>query len=261
MNDSELITLSDIYKVYDSGEVPVHALRGVTLEIVRGEFVAIMGASGSGKSTLMNILGCLDRPTSGQYWFDGREISKVRRKDLARLRNESLGFIFQSFNLLKRTPALENVMLPLLYAANGRGRDGERRARTLLAKLGLAGREDHTPTQLSGGEQQRVAVARALINDPLVVLADEPTGNLDSRTAMGIMAEFQRLNRELGQTIIMVTHEADIAACASRIIVMRDGRILSDHANTETHLAADRLSRMASDTPEDAPWVLSPQYG
>jgi putative ABC transport system ATP-binding protein len=223
-----VVRLEDVHKTYRTGEVDVHAVRGVSLEIARGEFVAVMGASGSGKSTLMNLLGCLDRPTQGRYLLDGFDVSGLDRDQLADIRNRKLGFVFQSFNLLARTSALENVELPLLYgehrltSAELRGK-----AEKVLGAVGLTGREDHHPSQLSGGQQQRVAIARALINDPEVVLADEPTGNLDSRTSVEIMDIFQKLN-ERGITIVMVTHETDIAAYAKRNIIMRDGAVQSD---------------------------------
>ncbi|HEY8835044.1 MAG TPA: ABC transporter ATP-binding protein, partial [Chthoniobacterales bacterium] len=221
-NDA-VVRLEDVHKTYRTGEVEVHAVRGVSLAIAQGEFVAVMGASGSGKSTLMNLLGCLDRPTQGRYLLDGFDVSGLDRDQLADIRNRKLGFVFQSFNLLARTSALENVELPLLYGehrlTNVQLRE---KAEKVLALVGLTGREDHHPSQLSGGQQQRVAIARALINDPEVVLADEPTGNLDSGTSIEIMDIFQKLN-ERGITIIMVTHETDIAAYAKRNIVMRDG--------------------------------------
>jgi len=215
----------------------VHAVRGVSFEIQCGEFVALMGASGSGKSTLMNLLGCLDRPTSGHYILDGADVSGLDRDRLADIRNRKIGFIFQSFNLLPRTSARENVELPLLYSAqrltNAQLRE---KADRVLASVGLGGREDHHPSQLSGGQQQRVAIARALINDPEVLLADEPTGNLDSRTSVEIMAIFQQLN-ERGITVVMVTHEQDIAGYARRNVVMRDGILLSDKVVTQRNFA------------------------
>jgi len=230
MNNGALVRLTEVHKVYRTGEMEVPAVRGLSLEIKRGEFVALMGASGSGKSTLMNILGCLDRPTSGRYVLADADVSALDRDQLADIRNRKIGFVFQSFNLLPRTSARENVELPLLYGehrlTNAQLRE---RADRVLASVGLAGREDHHPSQLSGGQQQRVAIARAPVNNPEVVLADEPTGNLDSRTSVEIMGIFQQLN-ERGITIIMVTHEADIASYARRNVVMRDGLILSDFA-------------------------------
>lgn len=228
MNNGALVKLADVHKTYRTGEMEVHAVRGVSLEIRPGEFVALMGASGSGKSTLMNILGCLDRPTSGHYMLDGADVSGLDRDRLADIRNRKIGFVFQNFNLLPRTSARENVELPLVYSGqrltNAQLRE---KADLVLGSVGLAGREDHHPSQLSGGQQQRVAIARALINRPEIVLADEPTGNLDSRTSVEIMGIFQKLNEE-GITIVMVTHEPDIAAYARRNIVMRDGIVQSD---------------------------------
>jgi putative ABC transport system ATP-binding protein len=225
--DRPLISLDAVSKVYQLGDLEVHALREVSLDIRQGEFVAIMGASGSGKSTLMNIIGCLDRPTSGRYLLDGREIGRLTRNDLATIRNETMGFVFQHFNLLARTSARENVELPLLYAGIASGRARAERAVAALARVGLADRADHHPNQLSGGQQQRVAIARALVNEPKIILADEPTGALDSRTSMEVMELFQELGRS-GITIIIVTHEPDIGRCAERILLMRDGRIRSD---------------------------------
>ncbi|HEV3148433.1 MAG TPA: ABC transporter ATP-binding protein, partial [Chthoniobacterales bacterium] len=214
MNNGTVVRLRDVHKTYRTGEMEVRAVRGVSLEIQRGEFVALMGASGSGKSTLMNILGCLDRPTAGRYVLDESDVSALNRDQLADIRNNKIGFVFQNFNLLPRTSARENVELPLLYGRRGLTNAQLReKADAVLASVGLEGREDHHPSQLSGGQQQRVAIARALINDPEVVLADEPTGNLDSRTSIEIMGIFQQLN-ERGITIIMVTHEQDIAAYA-----------------------------------------------
>jgi putative ABC transport system ATP-binding protein len=230
MNNGALVKLAAVHKTYRTGEMQVHAVCGVSLEIKRGEFVALMGASGSGKSTLMNILGCLDRPSSGSYILDDADVSGLDRDRLADIRNRKIGFVFQNFNLLPRTSARENVELPLIYSAqrlsNAQLRE---KADRVLASVGLAGREDHPPSQLSGGQQQRVAIARALINDPEVVLADEPTGNLDSRTSVEIMGIFQQLN-ERGITIIMVTHEQDIATYARRNVLMRDGIIVDDRA-------------------------------
>ena len=225
-----LVQLDDVRKTYHAGEMEVRAVRGVTLEIKKGEFVALMGASGSGKSTLMNILGCLDRPSAGRYMLDGSDVSGLDRDQLADIRNSKIGFVFQGFNLLPRTSARENVELPLLYGkhrlTNAQLRE---KADAVLASVGLQGREEHHPSQLSGGQQQRVAIARALINDPEVLLADEPTGNLDSRTSVEIMGVFQQLN-ERGITIVMVTHEPDIAFYARRDVVMRDGLVQSDRA-------------------------------
>jgi putative ABC transport system ATP-binding protein len=238
-----IVRLEDVHKTYRAGEVEVPAVRGVTLAIGRGEFVAFMGSSGSGKSTLMNLLGCLDRPTKGRYLLDGFDVSGLNRDQLADIRNRKLGFVFQSFNLLPRTSALENVELPLLYGShrltNAQLRE---KAGQVLAAVGLAGREDHHPSQLSGGQQQRVAIARALINEPEVILADEPTGNLDSRTSLEIMEIFQKLNQRR-ITIIMVTHEADIAAYAKRNIVMRDGLVQSDELVAQPLSAAEELVR------------------
>ncbi|MDW8385569.1 MAG: ABC transporter ATP-binding protein [Gemmatales bacterium] len=234
-----IIKIEDIHKIYDTGAVQVQALRGVSLTIEEGEFVAVMGASGSGKSTLMNLLGCLDRPTSGRYWLDGEDVSKLNRYQLARIRNRKLGFVFQGFNLLKRHTALENVELPLLYAGVS-ARERKRRALAKLELVGLADRAHHLPNQLSGGQQQRVAIARALVNEPRIILADEPTGNLDSVTSEEILAEFQRLHRELGQTLIMVTHEHDVADHAQRIVLIRDGKVAEDRPNLHQRLARRR---------------------
>ncbi len=221
-----LIAVQNVTKVFRMGDVEVRALRGVSLEIAVGEFVAIRGPSGSGKSTLMNILGCLDRPTTGRYLLDGQDVAPLDRDSLARIRNRRLGFVFQSFNLLHRTSAIENVELPLLYAGVGRA-ERRRRAAEALERVGLGDRLDHTPNRLSGGEQQRVAIARALVSQPKVILADEPTGNLDSRTSVEVMALFQQLGRS-GITIVLVTHEPDIATFVGRVIVVRDGHIASD---------------------------------
>ena len=253
MNNGALVSLVDVHKTYHTGEMEVQAVRGVSLEIQCGEFVALMGASGSGKSTLMNLLGCLDRPTSGHYILDGSDVSGLDRDRLADIRNRKIGFIFQSFNLLPRTSARENVELPLLYSAqrltNAQLRE---KADRVLASVGLGGREDHHPSQLSGGQQQRVAIARALINDPEVLLADEPTGNLDSRTSVEIMAIFQQLN-ERGITVVMVTHEQDIAGYARRNVVMRDGILLSDKVVTQRTLGKGELKKPGTftDNPEE----------
>src|SRR5213595_2612611 len=248
MNNGEVVRLVDVHKTYRAGEMEVNAVRGVSLEIKRGEFVALMGASGSGKSTLMNILGCLDRPTTGHYVLDGADVSGLDRDQLADIRNRKIGFVFQNFNLLPRTSARENVELPLVYSAQ-RLTNAELRERAdrVLASVGLAGREDHHPSQLSGGQQQRVAIARALINDPEMLLADEPTGNLDSRTSVEIMAIFQQLNGH-GITIIMVTHEQDIAAYAQRNVMMRDGLILQDQLVSQRKNAAIQLQQPSAST-------------
>jgi putative ABC transport system ATP-binding protein len=236
-NMSSLIQVQDLVKVYSLGEVEVRALQGVSLSIDRGEFVAIMGASGSGKSTFMNIVGFLDQPTSGQYLLEGINGENLSRDELAEIRNRKIGFVFQGFNLLSRTAALENVELPLLYAGTSTSKRKEM-ARKSLSAVGLEGREHHHPSQLSGGEQQRVAIARALVNEPAILLADEPTGNLDTKTSEEIMGIFQRLNRGMGITIIMITHEPDIASFAKRNIHFRDGRIVDDHKNSIPTIAA-----------------------
>jgi putative ABC transport system ATP-binding protein len=239
-----VVRLENVEKTYRTGEVDVMAVRGVSLAIDRGEFVALMGSSGSGKSTLMNILGCLDRPTAGQYLLDGVSVASLSRDQLADLRNKKLGFVFQNFNLLSRTSALENVELPLLYGANSLTNEELRsRAERALAAVGLQGRGDHHPSQLSGGQQQRVAIARALINEPEVLLADEPTGNLDSRTSVEVMDIFQKLNNN-GITIIMVTHEPDIASYCRRNVVMRDGKIVTDRMVTQRLNAVAELKKL-----------------
>jgi putative ABC transport system ATP-binding protein len=225
---SPVIELSEVTKIYRTGDVQLRALDGVSLQIVEGEFVAVMGSSGSGKSTLMNIVGCLDRPTTGAYVLAGRAVAGIRRNELARIRNRTLGFVFQQFNLLARTSALENVELPLEYAGLG-AKVRRRKATEALARVGLEHRLQHHPNQLSGGQQQRVAIARAIVNDPKVVLADEPTGALDSRTSIDVMAILQELWQS-GITVVVVTHEPDVARFASRVIVMRDGRVLSDRS-------------------------------
>ena len=251
-----VVELDDVHKIYRSGDMEVHAVRGVSLKIQTGEFVALMGSSGSGKSTLMNILGCLDRPTRGRYLLDGQDVSPLERDQLADYRNSKLGFVFQSFNLLPRTSARENVELPLLYGTRRlTNAELRQKADEVLKSVGLAGREDHHPSQLSGGQQQRVAIARALVNDPEVLLADEPTGNLDSRTSVEIMGIFQQLN-DRGITVIMVTHEPDIASYARRNVVMRDGLVKTDRAVTQRFIATVEMAKLGSvehDTDEIQP--------
>jgi putative ABC transport system ATP-binding protein len=233
-------------KIYRMGDLEVAALRGISLSIEGGEFVAVMGASGSGKSTFMNLLGCLDRPTRGSYLLSGRDVSRLSRDQLARVRSEQIGFVFQGFNLLPRTTAVENVELPLLYQGVG-SRDRHRRAAEALARVGLADRLEHTSAQLSGGQQQRVAIARALVNRPALLLADEPTGNLDSRTSIEVMSIFQELN-EQGLTVLLVTHEADIAQHARRVVTFKDGVVLSDVALGRRRLARDELQAAKEQT-------------
>jgi len=227
---NSVINLQDVHKIYHTGDVDVHAVRGVSLQIAQGEFVALMGASGSGKSTMMNIIGCLDRPTNGKYALDGIDVSQLNRDQLADIRNQKIGFVFQGFNLLARTSALENVELPMLYTRQRlEGESQRERALKALATVGLGDRADHTPNQLSGGQQQRVAIARALANQPSLLLADEPTGNLDTHTSVEIMGVFQKLNDQ-GITIVMVTHELDIAQYTRRMVVMRDGKVVNDNS-------------------------------
>jgi putative ABC transport system ATP-binding protein len=232
-----IISLVDVSRFYATGDVLVRALDGVSIDVAEGEFVAVMGSSGSGKSTLMNILGCLDRPTSGRYVLDGREVSRLDRSQLAEVRNHVLGFVFQSFNLLTRTSALENVELPLLYQGLAT-KERHLRARAALARVGLGDREGHHPNQLSGGQQQRVAIARALVGRPRVILADEPTGNLDSRTSLEVMGLFQELGGQ-GITIVLVTHEPDVAEFASRVVVVKDGKVLSDKSQEPKRVVLD----------------------
>ena len=239
-----VIKLEQVHKVYHTGEVDVHAVRGVSLEVVPGEFVALMGASGSGKSTMMNIIGCLDRPSDGKYFLDGIDVSQLNRDELADIRNQKIGFVFQGFNLLARTSAVENVELPMLYTRKRLvGESQRQRAMKALEIVGLADRAGHTPNQLSGGQQQRVAIARGLANHPSLLLADEPTGNLDTRTSIEIMGVFQELN-EQGITLIMVTHELDIAQYTRRMVVMRDGKVVSDTPVANRLIAEHELRRL-----------------
>jgi putative ABC transport system ATP-binding protein len=241
--EAAVIRIENVHKIYDLGEVQVHALRGITLEIYRGEFVAIMGASGSGKSTFMNIVGCLDRPTRGSYFLSGTNVATLSKVELARIRNRHIGFVFQGFNLLARTTALENVELPGIYAGMP---TSERREQAMeaLRQVGLTGREHHFPSQLSGGQQQRVAIARALMNKPSLLLADEPTGNLDSRTAVEIMDILQQLNANAGLTIVLVTHEPDIACYTKRMVIFGDGKIRRDSPNDNQIVAAEILPHL-----------------
>ena len=240
-----VISVKNLVKTYIVGEVEVRALRGVSLEVETGQFLTVTGSSGSGKSTLMHILGCLDRPTSGQYILEGQDVSTMSRDELAAVRNKKIGFVFQGFNLLSRTTALDNVELPLLYGG-GKLRAPERRklAMASLTMVGLADRADHHPNQLSGGQQQRVAIARALVTNPSILLADEPTGNIDTRTSIEVMGIFQRLNRERGITVLVITHERDIAEYADRIITCRDGLIVSDHPVKERRIAEEEIKAL-----------------
>ena len=243
-----VISVRNLVKTYIVGEVEVRALRGVSLDVERGEFLAVTGPSGSGKSTLMHILGCLDRPTSGEYLLDGRDVSHMTKDQLAEVRNRKIGFVFQGFNLLARTTALDNVELPLLYRGKVRASDRRKVAMDALSEVGLADRAGHHSNQLSGGQQQRVAIARALVTKPSIVLADEPTGNLDSRTSVEVMGIFQRLNLEHGITVLLITHEADIAEYATRVISFRDGHIVSDQTVKRRRMADEELKTL----PEEA---------
>ncbi|PYR30210.1 MAG: macrolide ABC transporter ATP-binding protein [Acidobacteria bacterium] len=237
-----VISVKNLIKTYAVGEVEVRALRGVNLDVERGEFLAVTGPSGSGKSTFMHIVGCLDRPTSGQYFLDGQDVSRMSRDQLASIRNKKIGFVFQGFNLLSRTSALDNVELPLLYAGSGmKGPERHKRAMEVLKAVGLEDRADHHPNQLSGGQQQRVAIARSLINNPSILLADEPTGNLDTRTSIEVMDIFQRLNRERGITVLLITHEHDIAEYGTRMVQFRDGQVVMDRPIQRRRLAQDEL--------------------
>ncbi|MDR1989111.1 MAG: ABC transporter ATP-binding protein [Acidobacteriaceae bacterium] len=251
MSESKtVISVKDLVKTYVVGEVEVRALRGVSLDIKESEFVAVSGTSGSGKSTLMHILGCLDRPTSGQYILAGQDVSRMSKDQLAEVRNAKIGFVFQGFNLLSRTSAIDNVELPLLYGgATLKASVRRDRAMAALSAVGLGERFDHHPNQLSGGQQQRVAIARALINEPSILLADEPTGNLDTKTSIEVMGIFQRLNRDQGITVIVITHEMDIAEHGTRIMVFRDGQVLSDHPVTNRRIAEDELRALPQQAP------------
>ena len=255
-----VIALENVHKTYDLGEIQVHALRGVSLEIRRGEFVAIMGASGSGKSTLMNILGCLDRPSKGRYLLDGIDVSGLSKVELAHIRNKKIGFVFQQFNLLSRTTALENVELPTLYAGIP-PEERSKRAKESLERVGLADRAMHHPSQLSGGQQQRVAIARALVNKPAILLADEPTGNLDSRTSVEIMDILQRLNEDEGLTVVLVTHEPDIANYSQRALEFRDGKMRKDMYIQKRLIAREVLPTLKSpdDESDDEPSAPQPE--
>ena len=244
---STVISAKNLVKTYVVGEVEVQALRGVNLEVRRGEFLAVTGPSGSGKSTFMHIVGCLDRPTSGQYFLDGQDVSRMSKDALAAVRNRKIGFVFQGFNLLSRTSALDNVELPLLYGGGGmKTSERHKRALDVLALVGLGNRADHHPNQLSGGQQQRVAIARALINNPSIVLADEPTGNLDTKTSIEVMGIFQRLNQERGITVVLITHEMDIAEYGTRIVQFRDGQVVTDRPVRDQRQAGDELVAWAS---------------
>ena len=247
---ASVIEIQDLVKDYRLGEMTVHVLKGISFEIERGDFVSIMGPSGSGKSTLMNILGCLDKPTSGTYKLDGISVGNLNRDQLAEIRNKKIGFVFQQFNLLARTSASENVELPLMYT-DAPARERHERAMKALLAVGLAGREDHQPSQLSGGQQQRVAIARSLVNDPAIILADEPTGALDSRTSIEIMAIFQRLNREKGITMIVVTHDPDVAIYSNRLIHFKDGRLQLDERLAAPHDARKDLEALPAEQPEE----------
>ncbi len=249
--NNSLIHVDHVHKTYDLGEVQVHALRGISIDIEKGEFLGVMGASGSGKSTFMNILGCLDRPTKGSYFLNGGNVASMSKVELARIRNRHIGFVFQGFNLLPRTTALENTELPGIYAGLSSS-DRRERAVAALEQVGLADRKDHFPSQLSGGQQQRVAIARALMNRPSILLADEPTGNLDSRTGVEIMGIFQKLNEENGLTIVLVTHEPDIAYYTKRTVIFRDGRIIKDERMEIAMRASEVLKTMPAVGEEEA---------
>jgi putative ABC transport system ATP-binding protein len=250
LTQDAVIRLDHIHKTYYMGDIEVHALRGVSLGVGRGEYVAIMGPSGSGKSTMMNIVGCLDHPTRGTYYLDGRDVSQASKADLADIRNEKVGFVFQSFNLVSRTSALENVELPMVYAGV-RAKERARRAAEALEIVGLSDKLRNLPNQLSGGQQQRVAIARALVNNPAIILADEPTGALDTRTSVELMEVFQKLNEERNMTIILVTHEIDISEYAKRVILFRDGRIVKDYPVTGRRNATQVLRELPEEEDEE----------
>jgi putative ABC transport system ATP-binding protein len=242
---STVISVRNLVKTYIVGEVQVKALRGINLDVQSGEFLAVSGTSGSGKSTFMHIVGCLDKPTSGQYLLDGEDVSRMSKDALASVRNKKIGFVFQGFNLLSRTSALDNVELPLLYGKGApKTADRHKRATEMLDLVGLGNRSDHHPNQLSGGQQQRVAIARALINNPSILLADEPTGNLDSRTSIEVMGIFQRLNQERGITVVLITHEMDIAEYGTRTVTFRDGQVVADKAVARRRQAQDELAAL-----------------
>ena len=256
MSDELVMSVRDLTKTYQVGDIEVRALRGASLDVRKGEFVAITGPSGSGKSTFMHIVGCLDRPTGGQYFLDGKDVSKLSKDELAVIRNIKIGFVFQGFNLLSRTTALDNVELPLLYNG-GKNRmktaERHRRAKEVLDIVGLSKRMDHYPNQLSGGQQQRVAIARALINEPSIILADEPTGNLDTRTSIEVMGIFQRLNRERGITVLLITHEMDIAEYGTRLIRFRDGRVVADQKVLHRRDADEEYAALPPPEPDQIP--------
>jgi len=245
MADTAVISVRDLVKTYVVGEIEVRALRGINLTVPSGEFLSVTGQSGSGKSTFMHIVGCLDRPTSGQYLLDGQDVSRMSKDQLAVVRNKKIGFVFQGFNLLSRTTALDNVELPLLYGGSSlKSADRHKMAMAVLTAVGLEKRADHHPNQLSGGQQQRVAIARSLINNPSILLADEPTGNLDTRTSIEVMDIFQRLNTERGITVLLITHEQDIAEYGTRIVQFRDGQVIADRAVTKRRHARDELAAL-----------------
>jgi len=245
VDNTTVIAAKELVKTYVVGDHQVKALRGINLEVPRGEFLAVTGASGSGKSTFMHIVGCLDKPTSGEYFLDGQDVSKMTKNDLAGVRNKKIGFVFQGFNLLSRTTALDNVELPMLYGGSTmKTAERHKRAKEMLTAVGLGERLTHYPNQLSGGQQQRVAIARALINNPSILLADEPTGNLDSRTSIEVMGLFQRLNKERGITVVLITHESDIAEYGTRIVAFKDGRLLSDKPVAHRRDAVEELANL-----------------